>query len=106
MQYYKFVKWEAADIEKVKAGSVPLAIEAADNGDYKPLKELYKNSFNEETIRHPVYECGGWAFPFGYLLKKYWIKTRYFGIIEGYAPNKTAIYDAIGKYHVLKIVEV
>ena len=106
MTYYKFVKWEAADIEKVKAGEIPQAIKAAENGNYDPLKQLYKSGFSEETIKNPVYKCGGWAFPFRHLLRKYWIKTRYYGIIEGYAPNKTAIYDAIGKYHVLKIVEI
>lgn len=106
MQYYKFVKWETADINKVINGNIPKAIDAAENGDYQPLKELYKNSFNLETVRNPVYKCGGWAFPFRHLLKKYWIKLRYYGIVEGYAPNKTAIYNAVGKYQVLKIIEI
>lgn len=42
MKCHKFVSWEAADIEKVKSAQVPQALRAADNGDMKPLKELYK----------------------------------------------------------------
>ena len=103
MKYYKFVEHEAADIEKVKAGKVPQAIQEAENGNYKPLKELYKNGMD---VQNPVCKIGGWAFPFDHLLKKYWVKTRYYGIIEAYAPDKTSIYNSIGKYHVLKIVEV
>ena len=37
MNYYKFVSWDAVELEKVKAGRVPLAIAAADRGDMKPL---------------------------------------------------------------------
>ena len=106
MQYYKFVKWEPENINKIITGDIPKAIDAAENGDYTLLNNLYKNRFSLETIQNPVYKCGGWAFPFGHLLKKYWIKVRYYGIVEGYAPSKTAIRDAVGKYHVLKIVEV
>lgn len=36
----------------------------------------------------------------------YWVKSRYYGIMELYAPNKSAIYAVLGKYQVLKIVEV
>lgn len=36
----------------------------------------------------------------------YWVKVRYYGIMELYAPNKSAIYSVLGKYHVLKIQEV
>lgn len=35
----------------------------------------------------------------------YWVKSRYYGIMELYAPNKSAIYAVLGRYHVLKIVE-
>lgn len=34
------------------------------------------------------------------------LKSRYYGIMELYAPNKSAIYAVLGRYHVLKIVEV
>ena len=36
----------------------------------------------------------------------YWVNVRYYGIMELYAPNKSAIYDVLGRHHVLKIVEV
>lgn len=35
-----------------------------------------------------------------------WVQSRYYGIMELYAPNKSAIYAVFGRYHVLKIVEV
>ena len=93
MNYYKFVSWDAVELEKVKAGRVPLAIAAADRGDI-------------EHLQNPVYKIGGWAFSLREYCRRYWVKTRYYGICEYYAPNKTAIYGIIGRYNVLEIVEV
>lgn len=106
MNYYKFVSWDAVELEKVKAGRVPLAIAAADRGDMKPLKECYKNTLSIEHLRNPVYKIGGLAFSLREYCRRYWVKTRYYGICEYYAPNKTAIYGIIGRYNVLEIVEV
>lgn len=49
---------------------------------------------------------GGWAFSLREFCRVYWVKSRYYGIMELYAPNKSAIYAVLGRYHVLKIVEV
>lgn len=43
MNYYKFVSWDAVELEKVKAGRVPLAIAAADRGDMKPHFDIKRN---------------------------------------------------------------
>lgn len=106
MKYYHFTNFEPADISKVITGTIPTAIAAAEKGDYTALKDLYKSFRGMEFLTNPVYKCGGWAFPFDHLLKKFWIKTKHNGIIEGYAPNKTAIYNTMGKHNVIKIMEV
>lgn len=99
MQYYKFVKWEAADIDKVLQGRIPQAMLAYDNGDKQPLKDLH--IVTQET----VYKIGGWAFRYAEYLRKFWVKTRYYGILEVYALNKTDIRKEYG-HNVIKIVEV
>lgn len=99
MQYYKFVKWEPADINKVLQGRIPQAMKAFDNGDKKPLKDLHI------VTREAVYKIGGWAFMYAEYLRKFWVKTRYYGIIEVYAMNKTDIRKEYGR-EVIKIVEV
>ena len=76
------------------------------DGDKNAIKEYYSNFATLETLQTAIYKTGGWAFSFREYCKKYWVKTRYYGICEYYAPNKSAIYSVLGRYHVLKIVEV
>lgn len=59
-----------------------------------------------ETLKNPVVKIGGWAFSLREFCRVYWVKVRHYGIMELYAPNKSAIYAVLGRYHVLKIVEV
>lgn len=99
MQYYKFVKWEAADIDKVLQGRIPQAMLAYDNGDKQPLKDLH--IVTQET----AYKVGGWAFRYAEYLRKFWVKTKYYGILEIYALNKTDIRKEYGK-EIIKIMEV
>lgn len=70
------------------------------------IKEYYRQSATIETLQNPVAKIGGWAFSLREFCRVYWVKSRYYGIMELYAPNKSAIYAVLGKYQVLKIVEV
>lgn len=99
MTYYKFVKWEAAPIEKVLTGEIPEALAAYDKGDKKPLNDL------QIATTEPYYKIGGWCFPLAPYLRKYWVKTKYYGILEYYAVNKTAIRKEL-KSDYIKAVEV
>lgn len=89
MKYWQFVNWEPAPIESALKSRVAVAIAAYENGD-----------------KNPVVKIGGWAFSLREFCRVYWVKSRYYGIMELYAPNKSAIYAVLGRYHVLKIVEV
>lgn len=100
MEYYKFVNWDAAPIENVLSGTIPTALRAYDNGDKKPFNGL------QIATTTPYYKCGGWCFPLTAYLKKYWVKTKHYGIVEYYAVNKTAIRNEVGSHNVIKIVEV
>ena len=60
--------------------------------------------WNDETT-DPYYKIGGWCFPLMPYLHKYWVKTKYYGIREYYAVNKTAIRNEL-KSHYIKAVEV
>lgn len=99
MTYYKFVKREAAPIEKVLTTKIPEALKEYDNGNKKPFKDL------QIATTDPYYKIGGWCFPLAPYLRKYWVKTKYFGILEYYAVNKTAIRNEL-KSHYIKAVEV
>jgi hypothetical protein len=85
---------------------VAVAIAAYENGDKNAIKEYYRQSATLETLQNPVVKIGGWAFSLREFCRVYWVKSRYYGIMELYAPNKSAIYAVLGRYHVLKIVEV
>lgn len=106
MKYWQFVNWEPAPIESALKSRVAVAIAAYENGDKNAIKEYYRQFATAETLKNPVVKIGGWAFSLREFCRVYWAKVRYYGIMELYAPNKSAIYSVLGKYHVLKIQEV
>lgn len=106
MKYWCFVNWEPSPLETALKSRAAVAMAAYDNGDKNAVKEYYSNFATLETLQTAIVKTGGWAFSFREYCKKYWVKTRYYGICEYYAPNKSAIYSVLGRYHVLKIVEV
>lgn len=99
MTYYKFVTWEASPIDKVLTGKIPQALQEYDNGNKKPFQDL------QIATTEPYYKIGGWCFPLSQYLRRFWVKTKYYGILEYYAVNKTAIRKEL-KSHVIQIVEV
>lgn len=99
MKYYKFVTWDIKPIEEFLSTKIPAALQEYDKGNKKPWQEL------QIVTQNPYYKIGGWCFPYGEYLKKYWVKTKYHGILEYYAINKTAIRKEL-KSHVIKIIEV
>lgn len=99
MKYYKFVSWDVPPVESVMNGKIPAALQAWENGDRKPLKELHI------ATESPVYKCMGWVFPFAEYMRRFWVKTKYYGIVEMYALNKTDIRKEL-KSDIIEIVEV
>lgn len=99
MYYYKFVQWDASPIEEVLTGRTPAALQAWDDGNKKPLRDLHL------VLDAPIIKIGGWAFPLHKYLKRYWIYLRGYGINEFYALNKTDIRKRFG-CNVTEIVEV
>lgn len=106
MKYWQFVNWEPSPLESVLQSRPAVAMAAYDNGDKNAIKEYYNRFATLETLQTATVKIGGWAFSFREYCRKYWVQTRYYGICEYYAPNKSAIYSVLGRYHVLKIVEV
>lgn len=99
MKYYKFVSWDVPPVEKVLAEILPQALQEYDNGNKQPLKDLHI------ATQTPVYKCAGWAIPYYEYMRRYWVKTKYYGIIEMYALNKTDIRKEL-KSNVIEIQEV
>lgn len=99
MKYYKFVKWDVKPVENFFNDRIPAALIAYDNGDKKPLDSL------QIATTTPFYKIGGWCFPLSDYLRKFWVKTKYYGILEYYAVNKMAIRKEL-KSDVIKIIEI
>lgn len=106
MKYFKFVKWEAVAIENVLTGKFPMAMAEYDNGNKKPLIDYMRNNATTVLLSNGYYRLGGWEFSIKEYCKKYWVKVKYFGIIEVYSPDRTTIRNAYGKHNVLQIMEV
>lgn len=99
MTYYKFVKWDPIPLEKALAATLPQALKEYDNGNKKPFIDL------AIATTDPYAHIGGWCFPLAPYLRRYWVKTKYCGILEYYAVNKTAIRKVL-KSDVIEIIEV
>lgn len=99
MQYYKFVKWDVPPVETVLQDRIPSALVEYDNGNKKPFNDL------QIATTEPYYKRGGWCFSLRPYLRRFWVKTKYYGILEYYAVNKSAIRKEL-KSHVIQIVEV
>ena len=99
MKYFKFVTWEAAPIEAVLTDKIPQTLKEFDNGNAKPFNDM------QIATTTPFYKRGGWCFDLRDYLKKYWAKTKHYGICEYYAVNKTAIRKEL-KTECLQIVEI
>lgn len=99
MTHYKFVSWNVPAFETILTGRIPAALLAADNGNLQPLKDLHI------VTQTPVYKCSGWCIPFAEYMRRFWVKTKYYGIIEMYALNKTDIRKEL-KSNVIEIMEV
>lgn len=98
MTYYKFVKWDAIPIENALTAAIPQALKEYDNGNKKPWHDL------QIATTEPYFQIGGWCFPYQQYLKRYWVKTKYYGILEYWAINKTAIRKEL-KSMVIEIIE-
>lgn len=99
MYYYKFVKWEPQPIENILTERVPAALAEYDQGNRQPFKAL------GIATTEPYYRRGGWCFPLAPYLRRFWVKTKYNGILEYWAVNKMAIRKELKSY-VLEIVEI
>lgn len=93
MTHYKFVSWDIPAFETILTGRIPAALLAADNGNLHIVTQI------------PVYKCSGWSIPFAEYMRRFWVKTKYYGIIEMYALNKTDIRKEL-KSNVIEIMEV
>lgn len=78
MYHYKFVNWEIPPFETITGMKIPQALLAWDNGDKTLLKELHI------ATTTPVFKQSGWAIPYYEYMRRFWVKTKYNGIIEYY----------------------
>ena len=99
MTYYKFVTWDIEPVEKYFSARIPSALAEYDKGNKKPFQDL------GIATTSPYYKIGGWCFPLFDYLNRYWVLTKYHGIIEYFAINKTAIRREL-KSQCIRILEV
>lgn len=106
MIMYKFVSWDTISKEDAMKANAAIAMQKADHGDKNAVRDYYySHADNTELLRTSVVKCMGWAYSFREYCNRYFVKTRYYGIQECYAPNKTCIRKAYG-HEVIEIVQV
>lgn len=109
IDYYKFNKEANVTIEQLKDSKIYKAIEEAEKGNKKLLKEMFIYcSFGVDHLLKGYYLLQGFKFFTSQYCKKYLIKYKYDDVYrEYYAPDKTSLYNAIGGRHkIISIYEV
>ena len=93
-------KGDPSKLEMFLKKRVPAALIAADNGDLNPLKALH---IATET---PIYKYLGYYVAFHAYMRRFWVKTRDYGIIEIYSLDKADVRKEFDKYGILEIFEI
>lgn len=103
---YPFVE-NPVDINTLKDSNIMIAINEAEKRNLKPLKQMYHKGyvFGAEHLIKGYYKLMGWFFDLSPYCKTYLVKEKYYGWQEYKAPNKTCLYNIIGKHNVLEIIE-
>lgn len=103
---YKFVNWDVPELENLKSATAYILRGKINNGVKLTREEkdwitekVNTNSYSKKGI--PV---SGWMFPFGDILKRYWVKSHS-SISEHYAVDKTSLRKMYG-FSKAEIVEI
>ena len=107
MNAFKFVKWDVEPLESLKNSQIYKAIENAEKGNLKELKDMYYSpcAFGIEYLLKGYYKLQGWQFDVSEYCKEYLVKEKYRNsFIKYLAPNKTCLYNALGGRH--KVEEI
>ena len=99
---------ENADINDIKESAAYKALKEAEAGDLKPLKSMYTSGyvFGSEHLKNGSYRLMGWVFDFTPYCKRYLVNVKYYGWQEYKTPNKTCLYNLIGRHNVIEILEI
>lgn len=94
------------DYDKVMDSKIGHAVLEAEKGNLKPLKEMYISfAFNDDLLIQGSYKLLGWFFDLAPYCKKYLVNIKHIGWKEYKTPNKTCLYNIIGRHNVLEIIE-
>lgn len=105
MSIYCFVKHEPKPFEDLANDAFNLLHQKLEAGQEPTRQEKDKLVFDTYEC---LYKRGGWAFDFREFLNIFWVETKYYGIMEVYAWDKTAVRNhmAGNGNPIIKIVEV
>ncbi len=103
MTAYKFVKWDVPALKDLAESRIYKAIEAAEAGNLKPLKQMYTLcGFGVDSLLKGYYKLQGWYFDISKYCKTFLVRFKNDSSFYQYmAPNKTCLYSALGGRHLL-----
>ncbi|MGX5608841.1 hypothetical protein ACWKTZ_20945 [Bacillus cereus] len=103
---YPFVE-KPCEIEELNDSTIMKAYREAEKGNLKPLKDMYKSrfGFGHEHLVKGYYKLGGWFFDLSDFCKDYLVKDKNGSWTEYTTPNKTCLYNMIGRHNVVEIIE-
>lgn len=103
---YPFVD-NPIELEKIEGSSIMIAYREAEKGNLKPLKAMYSGGyiFGHEHLIRGAYRLQGWYFNLSKFCKTYLVKDKYGYWCEYQTPNKTCLYNMIGRHNVAEIIE-
>jgi hypothetical protein len=103
---YAFVE-KPAELEKLDESKIMIAYNEAKKGNLKPLKAMYHDGYvvGSEHLVKGYYKLLGWVFDLSDYCKTYLVNVKHYGWTEYKTPNKTCLYNIIGRHNVIEIIE-
>lgn len=100
---YKFVKWDVQPLHTYANTDYYKMHSNLEAGQEPTREEKNRLVFTQES---PVWKYMGYVYDFRGFLKKFWVETKYYGIMTVWAWDKTAIRKHLNYLQISKIVEV
>jgi hypothetical protein len=99
----KFVTWDVAPLETYANTDYYKMHSKLEAGEKPTREEKNRLVFSQES---PVWRYMGYMYDFRGFLNKFWVETKYYGIMTFWAWDKTAIRKHSSHLQIIKIVEV
>jgi hypothetical protein len=96
---YRFVRnWEIPPLDKMMDTTEGKMLIKANRGTLTREDKDWIAEALHDHARHTSIQLAGWCFDYRYFMRRFYVKTQWYGVQEVYAFNKTQIRKILCKF--------